>query len=272
MCAAARSGLNGLPSFAPCALPSPSAALVRSLGIQAYACQPLMANGQLLGTLSFGTRHRGSFAPDELELLQIDTVRELPEPAFAEAGRRAEAANQAEELLRRLPAGRLGLRARITLAFASLCAGMLVHYSVGPYAAFVGLHYLLVHYDIPVVDPEVARAWSQVVASRGQVRVDGLAAEVGRARPPYRQPCERRAGDREAEQVISQILSSRFTLLHATSGAGKTSLLHEFVHGGMTVLISTPYIGRPWVALIAMRSSRSPRRNFHRSSGLSTRS
>jgi hypothetical protein len=35
--------------------------------------------------------------------------------------------------------------------------------------------------------------------------------------------------DREAEQVISQILSSRFTLLHATSGAGKTSLLNARV-------------------------------------------
>ncbi len=32
--------------------------------------------------------------------------------------------------------------------------------------------------------------------------------------------------DREAEQLLSKILSSRFTLLHAQSGAGKTSLLN----------------------------------------------
>ena len=35
-------------------------------------------------------------------------------------------------------------RQRMVLAFVSLPAGMLVHYSAGPYALFVGLHYLLV--------------------------------------------------------------------------------------------------------------------------------
>ncbi|MFG3258726.1 helix-turn-helix domain-containing protein [Streptomyces sp. NPDC048172] len=32
------------------------------------------------------------------------------------------------------------------------------------------------------VDPEVARAWDRIVASRGQARIDGLAAEVGWSR------------------------------------------------------------------------------------------
>jgi PAS domain S-box-containing protein len=43
--------------------------LVRSLGISAYVCNPLVANGHLLGTLSFGTRRRPRFEPDELDLL-----------------------------------------------------------------------------------------------------------------------------------------------------------------------------------------------------------
>ncbi|MDH2430463.1 helix-turn-helix domain-containing protein [Sphaerisporangium sp. TRM90804] len=34
----------------------------------------------------------------------------------------------------------------------------------------------------PPVDPEVARAWSRIIASRGLARVDGLAAEVGWSR------------------------------------------------------------------------------------------
>ena len=44
--------------------------LVKSYGIQAYACQPLMAQGRVLGTLSFGTRRRNRFSEDELALMQ----------------------------------------------------------------------------------------------------------------------------------------------------------------------------------------------------------
>jgi PAS domain S-box-containing protein len=44
--------------------------LIRSLGIQAYACFPLLAGERLLGTLSFGSRHRKEFGPEEMELLQ----------------------------------------------------------------------------------------------------------------------------------------------------------------------------------------------------------
>ncbi|MBW3625619.1 MAG: response regulator, partial [Armatimonadetes bacterium] len=48
----------------------PKANFVRSLGITAYACQPLQANGRLVGTLSFGTRSRSRFLLHELELIQ----------------------------------------------------------------------------------------------------------------------------------------------------------------------------------------------------------
>jgi len=43
--------------------------LVRSLGIRAYCCHPLLARGQFYGTLSFGTRSRDRFRPDEIELM-----------------------------------------------------------------------------------------------------------------------------------------------------------------------------------------------------------
>jgi PAS domain S-box-containing protein len=49
---------------------APGAGLIRSLGIQAYACNPLIVGDQLLGTLSFGARNRTHFSPDELEFLQ----------------------------------------------------------------------------------------------------------------------------------------------------------------------------------------------------------
>ena len=44
--------------------------LIRSFGIQAYFCHPLIARGRFLGTLSFGTRRRARFEPDELELMR----------------------------------------------------------------------------------------------------------------------------------------------------------------------------------------------------------
>jgi len=44
--------------------------LVRSFGIKAYACHPLIVEGQVIGTLSFGTRSRLTFAEDELSLMK----------------------------------------------------------------------------------------------------------------------------------------------------------------------------------------------------------
>ena len=50
--------------------PDPRTELVKSYGIQAYACQPLMAQDRVLGTLSFGTRTRTRFTDEELSLME----------------------------------------------------------------------------------------------------------------------------------------------------------------------------------------------------------
>ncbi len=47
----------------------PRAALVRGLGVQAYACHPLLVQGRFIGTLSFGTRRRPRFSDEELGLM-----------------------------------------------------------------------------------------------------------------------------------------------------------------------------------------------------------
>lgn len=44
----------------------PLAELVRSAGITAYACEPLIVGDQLLGTLSFASRTRRSFGGDDI--------------------------------------------------------------------------------------------------------------------------------------------------------------------------------------------------------------
>ncbi len=51
-------------------VPDPRTELVKSYGIQAYACHPLMAQGRVLGILSFGTRTRPHFSQQELALMK----------------------------------------------------------------------------------------------------------------------------------------------------------------------------------------------------------
>ena len=45
-------------------------ALVKPFGIRAYACHPLIAQGRVIGTLSFCTRTRACFSDDELSLMK----------------------------------------------------------------------------------------------------------------------------------------------------------------------------------------------------------
>jgi PAS domain S-box-containing protein len=54
-------------------LPDPRTDRVRSFGVQAYACHPLVAQDRLLGTLSFGTRTRSFFSALDLELMKTVT-------------------------------------------------------------------------------------------------------------------------------------------------------------------------------------------------------
>jgi GAF domain-containing protein len=54
--------------------------LIRHLGIAAYACHPLMVNGQLFGTLSFGSRTRSYLDDETIDLLR--TVCDLIAVAF----------------------------------------------------------------------------------------------------------------------------------------------------------------------------------------------
>ena len=48
----------------------PLADLVRGAGINAYACEPLIVGDRLLGTLSFASRQRRRFDPDDLSFFR----------------------------------------------------------------------------------------------------------------------------------------------------------------------------------------------------------
>lgn len=56
-------------------LPAPDvkAEPLTSSGIQALACHPLMVQGKVIGTLSFGTRSRSSFSSEDIELMKTVT-------------------------------------------------------------------------------------------------------------------------------------------------------------------------------------------------------
>jgi signal transduction histidine kinase/response regulator RpfG family c-di-GMP phosphodiesterase len=49
---------------------APELQLVKGYGLRAYACHPLIADGRLLGTLSFASRQRDRFDADEVEFMQ----------------------------------------------------------------------------------------------------------------------------------------------------------------------------------------------------------
>ncbi len=53
--------------------PDPCTDLVRSYGVQAYACHPLLIEGESIGTLSFGTKSRINFSNKELEVMKAVT-------------------------------------------------------------------------------------------------------------------------------------------------------------------------------------------------------
>jgi len=50
--------------------PDPRTELIRSYGIQAYCCHPLLAQGRVIGTLSFGTRTRPRFSQYDIDLMK----------------------------------------------------------------------------------------------------------------------------------------------------------------------------------------------------------
>ena len=44
--------------------------LIKSYGIQAYCCHPLLVQDRLIGTLSFGTRSRTRFRPEHIAVMK----------------------------------------------------------------------------------------------------------------------------------------------------------------------------------------------------------
>jgi len=83
----------------------PRVALVKSYGVSAYACQPLMVRGRVQGTLSFGTRTRLHFSGEDLALMRavadqvaIALERHRAEQALRDSEERLRLAYQAARI------------------------------------------------------------------------------------------------------------------------------------------------------------------------------
>jgi len=77
--------------------PDERTALVHSFGVRAYVCHPLRAeDGRVIGTLSFGSRTRDSFAPEDVALMR--TLADLVSVALVRQ-RAEERSRLANELL-----------------------------------------------------------------------------------------------------------------------------------------------------------------------------
>ncbi len=106
--------------------PDPRTELVKSYGIQAYACHPLTIEGRVLGTLSFGTRTRGHFQEEELSVMRA--VTDLVAIAMERQRSRAALQQAKEELEQRVIERTAELRAK------SLYARSLLEASLDPLA------------------------------------------------------------------------------------------------------------------------------------------
>jgi PAS domain S-box-containing protein len=90
--------------------PDPRAAVLKPLGLRAFACQPLLAGDRLLGTLSFGLRDRDRFDAEELGLLRTVCYY------VSAAADRARMLTEAEDRAARLAEGRERLEMALELA------------------------------------------------------------------------------------------------------------------------------------------------------------
>ncbi len=85
--------------------------LVRSLGIQAYCCHPLIGNGEVLGTLSFGSKLKKDFSDEDITMMKIvadfvaiSMTRLIDEEKLLKSQRRAnERAEELEKMMNIVP-------------------------------------------------------------------------------------------------------------------------------------------------------------------------
>lgn len=164
----------------------PRTELVKSFGVQAYACHPLISQGETIGTLSFGSRTRTRFQAEELDLMRVVA----DQAATAMARRRAEdRTRSSEQRYRQLFANMLDGFAYCRMEFDD--AGRpwdFVYLDVNDvFSELTGLHDVVgkrVSEVIPGVresNPEVLEAYGRVAAGGPSEHLETELDQLGRA-------------------------------------------------------------------------------------------
>lgn len=180
--------------------------LVRSFGVKAYACHPLFAQGQVIGTLSFGTKSRITFTEDELSLMktvadQVAIALERKQLLESEKKRAHELEMRVQERTSELEQAceklesEVAERARIEdqlrhsqkMEAIGTLAGGIAHDFNNILAAIIGFAEMIEE-DIPLGKPRVHHVQRVInAASRGRELVQQILAfsrKTGHARYP----------------------------------------------------------------------------------------
>ncbi|HEY5909177.1 MAG TPA: ATP-binding protein [Verrucomicrobiae bacterium] len=152
--------------------PDPRTELVKSLGVQAYACHPLKVQGRVLGTLSFGTRSRTQF--DEGELSLMLAVTDLVAIAMERQQSAAELQQMNQELEQRVRERTRSLE-EMTEHLNAFCHSV-AHDLRAPLRTQIGFAELLLEEYANQLGPD-GRKYAELVL-RGAERQDHIIADL----------------------------------------------------------------------------------------------
>jgi PAS domain S-box-containing protein len=189
---------------------------IRRLGITAYACHPMVANGHLLGTLSFGSRRERHFSPVLIETIGALTdmaatavARHKAEQAVADARRKLASQTESLETAVRERTAKL----EEAIADLETFSYTVSHDLRSPLRTMQGFaHLVLTDYGHQLDDQ--ARDYLQRI-DRASARMDTLIMEVLAYSRVARAPLRHEAID--LEQLVDDVIRREATLQPAAA-------------------------------------------------------
>ncbi len=159
-------------------IPDKRTDLVKSYGIQAYACHPLLSQNEVLGTVSFGTKSRKTFSDQELELMRVvaDQVS-IAMQKILNQQKLVEYATNMEEIAKRITDK---LKDAERLAAIGATAGMVGHDIRNPLQAIVSDLFLLKQalVNMPEVEAKAEIAESLEGIEKNVFYIDKIVADL----------------------------------------------------------------------------------------------